>query len=152
MDNQPPPPCWTYPLPNPTPSHPPCTRPPPLKHPFQNCGNIANDNLDFVKETWLIWYLFHWSLFLGFYWWEIIIGLDDRSARIGRQAIVETNGDSVQWYVSSALKGDALRYWGWDNMAANFLTIILNGIFLMKIYKFRLRFHWSLFLRVQSIY
>ena len=41
-----------------------------------------------------------------------------------------------------------LTHWGWYKMAANFLTF-LNTISWMKIFKFWLRFHWSLFPRVQ---
>ena len=37
-----------------------------------------------------------------------------------------------------------LTHWGRDKMAANFLTFS-NAFLWRKIYKFRLRFHWSLF-------
>ena len=39
-------------------------------------------------------------------------------------------------------------HWGWDKMAAIF-HIFSNAFSWMKIYKFQLRFHWSLFPRVQ---
>ena len=39
-------------------------------------------------------------------------------------------------------------HWGWDKMTINFLTTISNAFSWMKIYKFLLRFHWSLFPRV----
>ena len=42
-----------------------------------------------------------------------------------------------------------LTHWGRDKMAANFLTTFSNAFSWMKIYEFRLRFHWSLFPRVQ---
>ena len=38
-----------------------------------------------------------------------------------------------------------LTHWGRDKMAANFLTTISNAFSWMKIYEFRLRFHWGLF-------
>ena len=41
-----------------------------------------------------------------------------------------------------------LTHWGWDKMAAIFQTF-LNAFLWMKIYELQLRFHWSLFLRVQ---
>ena len=41
-----------------------------------------------------------------------------------------------------------LPHWGRDKMAANFLTTFSNAFSSMKIYKFQLRFHWSLFSRV----
>ena len=43
-----------------------------------------------------------------------------------------------------------LTHWGQDEMAAIFQTTYSNACFLMKMYKFRLRFHWSLFPSVQS--
>ena len=42
-----------------------------------------------------------------------------------------------------------LTHWGRDKMAAIFRTTFSNAFSWMKIYEFRLRFHWNLFLRVQ---
>ena len=42
-----------------------------------------------------------------------------------------------------------LTHWGRDKMAAIFQTTLSNAFSWMKMYKFRLRFHWSLFPRVQ---
>ena len=42
-----------------------------------------------------------------------------------------------------------LIHWGRDKMAAIFKATFLNGFSGMKMYVFRLRFHWSLFLGVQ---
>ena len=42
-----------------------------------------------------------------------------------------------------------LTHRGRDKMAPKFLTTFSNAFSWMKIYKFRLRFHWSLFPRVQ---
>ena len=42
-----------------------------------------------------------------------------------------------------------LTHWGWDKMAAIFQTTFSNGFSWMKMYEFRLTFHWSLFLGVQ---
>ena len=42
-----------------------------------------------------------------------------------------------------------LTHWGRDKMAAIFQTIFSNAFSWMKMYEFRLKFHWSLFLRVQ---
>ena len=44
---------------------------------------------------------------------------------------------------------DPLTHWGRDNMAAIFRMSFWNGFSWMKIYEFRLKFHWSLFLGVQ---
>ena len=40
-------------------------------------------------------------------------------------------------------------HWGRDKMVTNFLTTFSNAFPWMKMHKFRLRFHWGLFLRVQ---
>ena len=42
-----------------------------------------------------------------------------------------------------------LTHWGRDKMVAIFQTTFTNAFSWMKIYGFRLRFHWRLFLRVQ---
>ena len=42
-----------------------------------------------------------------------------------------------------------LTHWGRDEMAAVSQTILSNAFSWMKMLEFRLRFHWSLFLRVQ---
>ena len=42
-------------------------------------------------------------------------------------------------------------HWGWDKMAAIFQTTFSNEFCWMKILKFRLEFHWSLFPRIQFI-
>ena len=42
-----------------------------------------------------------------------------------------------------------LTHRGQDEMAANFRSTISNAFSWMRIHKFRLRFHWSLFLSVQ---
>ena len=44
-----------------------------------------------------------------------------------------------------------LTHWGWDKMDAIFQTAFSNGFPWMKMYEFGLKFHWSLFLRVQLI-
>ena len=42
-----------------------------------------------------------------------------------------------------------MTHWGRDKMAAVSQTMFSNTFSLMKIYEFRLKFHWSLFLRFQ---
>ena len=42
-----------------------------------------------------------------------------------------------------------LTHWGRDKMAAIFQTTFSNGFSWMKMYEFRLKFHWSLFQRAQ---
>ena len=48
-----------------------------------------------------------------------------------------------------SVKWEALAHWDQDKMAANFLTTFSNTFSWMKIYEFRLGFHWSLFPRAQ---
>ena len=45
--------------------------------------------------------------------------------------------------------GDELTHWGRHKMAAISQTTLSNDFSWMKRFEFRLRFHWSLFLRVQ---
>ena len=40
----------------------------------------------------------------------------------------------------------ALTHWGRDKMAAIFLTTFWNVFSWMKMYEFRLRFHWNVFI------
>ena len=42
-----------------------------------------------------------------------------------------------------------LTHWGRDKMAAISQTILSNAFSWMKMFEFRLKFHWKLFLRVQ---
>ena len=42
-----------------------------------------------------------------------------------------------------------LTHWGRDKMAAISQTTLSNAFSWMKMFEFRLKFHWSLFLRVQ---
>ena len=42
-----------------------------------------------------------------------------------------------------------LTHWGRDNVDATSQTTFWSAVSWMKIFEFRLRFHWSLFLRVQ---
>ena len=42
-----------------------------------------------------------------------------------------------------------LTHWGWDKMAAISQTTFSNAFSGMKMYEVRIRFHWSLFLRLE---
>ena len=42
-----------------------------------------------------------------------------------------------------------LTHWGQDKMAASFQTTLSNAFSWMKMLEFRLKFHWSLFIRIQ---
>ena len=51
--------------------------------------------------------------------------------------------------VKGATGDQALTHWGRDKTAANLQTTISNALPWMKMYEFRLKFHWNLFLMVQ---
>ena len=54
------------------------------------------------------------------------------------------------WWLTSACQSDeVLTHWGRDKMAAISQTTFSNAFSLMKIYGFRLKFHWGLFLRFE---
>ena len=57
------------------------------------------------------------------------------SLTIRQQTIISTKAD--------------LAYWGWDKMAAISQTAFSNAISETKMFKFQLKFHWSLFPSVQ---
>ena len=48
----------------------------------------------------------------------------------------------INRWVCSGFPNIPLTHWGRDKMAANFLTTVSNAFSWMKIYEFRLRFHW----------
>ena len=54
----------------------------------------------------------------------------------------------MHWFHSCA-RSITSTHWGRDKMAAIFHTAFWNPFSWMKMYKFRLSFHWSLFPRVQ---
>ena len=99
--------------------------------------NISPSNIPWLI-TWLITYPFlpfRWSssmvwetqgkCLFGFYFWGNLIMSIMQSYQHAR-----------------------LIHWGRDKMATIFQTIFSNAFSWMKIYSFRLRCHWSLFLRV----
>ena len=47
------------------------------------------------------------------------------------------------------LNNPLLTHWGWDQIDAMSQTTFSNEFSWMKMYEYRLKFHWSLFLRVQ---
>ena len=52
-------------------------------------------------------------------------------------------------WTNEILHDFTLTQWGRDKMAAVSQTTFSNAFSLMKIYEFRLRFHWNLFLRFE---
>ena len=60
------------------------------------------------------------------------------------KARISSHSCTVEWPPKMLL-----THWGGDKMAAIFQTTFSNGFSWMKMYDFRLTFHWSLFLGVQ---
>ena len=58
--------------------------------------------------------------------------------------------NKLRMFCSWDRTGFFLTHWGRDKIAAIFQTRVSNAFSSMKMFEFRLKFHWSLFLRVQS--
>ena len=58
---------------------------------------------------------------------------------------------ALHWGESTETGGSPLTHWGRHKMAAVSQTTLSNAFSWMKMLEFRLRFHWSLFPRVQLI-
>ena len=63
--------------------------------------------------------------------------------------IKRRNWTSRNTWLMITIDHNLLTHWGWDKMAAIFQTTFSNVFSWMKMFEFRLKFHWSLFLRVQ---
>ena len=67
--------------------------------------------------------------------------------------IIETSSLSIittrQYWLWVSPTWVRLKHWGRDKMAVISQTILVNAFSWMEMLKFRLKFHWSLFLRVQ---
>ena len=66
-----------------------------------------------------------------------------------RQAIIWSSYGLIQEYIHALLGPDDLTHWGRDKMDAISQTTFWSAFSWMKMFEFRLKFHWSLFLRVQ---
>ena len=63
------------------------------------------------------------------------------------KAITINTADLIRMQLNLSCPG--LTHWGWSKMAAIFQTTFSNAFSWMKMYEFRLRFHWNFFPRVQ---
>ena len=57
--------------------------------------------------------------------------------------------NAVHWRIYASSSFTELTHWGRDKMAAVSQTTLSSSFSWMKMLEFRLRFHWTLFLRVQ---
>ena len=70
-------------------------------------------------------------------------GLWQTNCHLGKWKNLYTSSSDVSWVWTW------LIHWGRDNKATIYQTTFSNAFSWMKMYKFRLRFHWSLFPMVQ---
>ena len=63
--------------------------------------------------------------------------------------LISANHDTIKPRYYMVYYNIILTHWGRDKMATFSQTTLSNAFSLMKILEFRLKFHWSLFLRVQ---
>ena len=69
-------------------------------------------------------------------------------SRYSERLVVWNFVSSSYLTTAAALEKRMLTHWGRDKIDAFFPGHVSNAFFLMKVYTFRLRFHWSLFQRV----
>ena len=73
-------------------------------------------------------------------------------ATVGTTILVPSHCVLLQcskWVFSDVMLILHLTQWGWDKMAAILQTTNSNTFCWIKMFEFQLKFHWSLFLRVQ---
>ena len=93
------------------------------------------------------------------HWW--IPHTEGQLCRTLMITVVSTNKQSIKWPViwnaiaqmwhncNGCRYRYVLTHWGWDKMTAILQATHSNGFSLIKLLELQLRFHWSLFLRVQ---
>ena len=59
------------------------------------------------------------------------------------------HGEKTRWLPRMRRRACCLTHWGRDKIDDIFQTTFSNAFLWMKMYEFRLRFHWRLFLRFQ---
>ena len=103
---------------------------------------------------------FHWNMLPRAQLKYISSGSDDASVPVRWQAIIWTNDCLVLWRIYSSLGFNELTatkvqrlltHWGRDKADAISQTTFWSAFSWMKTLEFRLKFHWSLFPRVQLI-
>ena len=80
---------------------------------------------------------------------EILINVKRHSFTEMQRVMLSASCQQMSLILSLKLNDNALTHWGRDKMADIFQTTVSNAFSWMKMFKFRLRFQWSLFPRVQ---
>ena len=107
---------------------------------------LARSAVTSSSSDWLVSASSHWT-------WVWMLALSSASLSVTcftscRRNMVRGNGFKFKFFIASAW---SITHWGQDKMAAIFQTTFSNAFSRMKMYKFWLRFHWSLFPRIQLI-
>ena len=66
-----------------------------------------------------------------------------------QHAIIWTSTDLLHWFIYAALGGNELTAWGLNKMADSIKATFSNTFYLMKMFEFLVKCHWSVFLGVQ---
>ena len=98
------------------------------------CGLVMSYGDIELGQHWLRWWLVAW--------WHKAITWTSANLQSAR------SGDNHQRAMACA-SHQSLTHWGRDKMDAISQTPFSSAFSWMKIFEFRLKFHWSLFLRVQ---
>ena len=93
--------------------------------------------------------LWYFVVFGGFFLLTLSCWTDNWVARDFRYHDTHITSLQLNILQQHRLPNHSLTHWGRDKMAAIFQTTYSNGFSWMKMYGFRLTFHWSLFLGVQ---
>ena len=97
--------------------------------------------------------VFEWNspeiCFSGCYW-QVTIVWGNGLVTNKQQCITWTNDDLVRWCPHESLGLNKLTHWGLGKIAAISQTTFWSAFSWMKTFKFQIKFHWSLFLWVQS--
>ena len=131
----------------------------PAAHPHQFSGRVPPpgiymQNLELLSHTWCVWNQFLFIAEVTFTHAWSVCGVETGRLRHtwARTAMLvwqKWYGCSLDADVENRVSIHSLTHWGWDKMAAIFQTTFFNGFSWMKIYQFRLIFHWNLFPMVQ---
>ena len=98
--------------------------------------NLCNKNITYTNDD-----HDHWGFIAS-------LGHNELKISISTFHVYTTNIKHLHSNVQSTHLWE-LTHWGPDKLAAVSQTTVSNALYWMKMYEFRLRFHWHLFLRVQ---
>ena len=80
---------------------------------------------------------------------EPLLVVDNDLTLKWNQAFIWTVNGIVHWCIHTPFSLEELTHWGRDKMDAISQTTFSNAFSWMKMFEYRLKFHWNLFLRIQ---